>query len=236
RAEAWGTIFSSSGEHNLGGIEHARSKAWTEQDEAAYLDRVRRKAEQIAADLIAEARAEAENVRRHARQQGYDEGLAEASAELETFRAGMAESVSAVLSAIEGQCSHIFDQWREDITEVARLAVSRVTAIELTEKRREVLEALIIEAVGLLEKRRELTIRVNPEDEPVLNDIVSTTQERFADVKSWRVKADADISPGGMIVESESSLAEGRIESRAAAVDEVLKKLRLPEHPEQDDA
>jgi flagellar assembly protein FliH len=111
---------------------------------------------------------------------------------------------------------------------VARLAVERVTAIELSERRGSVLEGLLLEAVALLEKRRELVIRVNPEDEPVIEDIIKTTRERFDDVHSWRVKADASITPGGMEVESESSLAEGRVESRIAAVDQILASLTLP--------
>lgn len=231
RDEAWGTIFAGGREHSLGGIEHARSTAWNEQDEAAYLDRVRRKAEEAAAGLIAGARADAERIREEARQEGYDAGVKEAEADLEAFRGGMSESVAAVLGAIEGQCAHIFAQWREDLIHVTRLAVERISGLEMEERRRESLDALLMEAVSLLEKRRELVIRVNPEDEPVISDIVGMTKERFSDVKSWRVKADADISPGGMVVESESSLAEGRVESRMAAVDEVLKRLSLPDGP-----
>ncbi len=226
---AWGTIFTQHGERTLGGVEHARTASWNEKDEADYLARVKQKAAEAGARLIAEAKAEADAIRQHAREEGYNAGLAEAQSELDAFRHGMTESVSAVLGAIEGQCSHIFEQWREELVGVVRLAVQRLAAVELAEQRDKVLESLLVEAVGLLEKRRELVIRVNPEDEPVISDIVGFTQERFPDVKSWRVRADAEISPGGMVVESESSLAEGRIESRMAAVDEVLRQLTLPD-------
>lgn len=228
----WGTIFTPHGEQTIGGVELARSTSWTQQDEAAYLERVRQKASQIGARIIAGSRAEADGIRQQARQEGYNAGLAEAQDELEAFRSGMAESVSAVLGAIEGQCSHIFEQWREDIVEVVRLAVRKVTDCELAEQRDNILASLLDKAVGLLEKRRELVIRVNPEDEPVMSDIVGFTRERFPDVKSWRVRMDAEISPGGLVVESESSLAEGRIESRIAAVDEVLRQLTLPDKAE----
>ncbi len=235
RLSEWGTIFSQGREHSLKSLESAQSSAWTEKDEAAYLDRVRSKAEQMAAGIIAEARAKAERIQAEARKDGYEAGLVEAQSELESFRQVMADSVSAVLGAIEGQCSHIFAQWREDIVGVARLAVERISAFELSEKRQETLEGLLLEAVALLEKRRELVIRVNPEDEPVIEDIIKTTKERFEDVRSWRVRGDASITPGGMLVESESSLAEGRVESRIAAVDQILSRLTLPDQalPEQ---
>ena len=228
----WGTVFSLGRERSLKGMENSRSTAWSEKDEAEYLERVRAKAEQIAAGLITEARTQAGQIMEEARREGYEAGLNDAQAELEAFRAEMAESVSGVLGAIEGQCSHIFEQWREDLVGVVKLAVERITAIELAERRREVLEGLLLEAVGLLEKRRELVIRVNPSDEPVIEDIIKVTRDRFDDVKSWRVKGDADISPGGMVVESESSLAEGRVESRIAAVEQVLSRLTLPDQLE----
>ncbi len=227
----WGTIFSQGREHSLDSVEFGRSTAWTEADETAYLERVREKAAAMAGKLLEDARAEAARLREEARQGGYAAGMEEAAAELEAFRSGMADSVSAVLSAIEGQCSRIFGQWREDLIAVARLAVEKITAIQLAEERAAILEALVVESVGILEKRRELVIRVNPEDEPMLADIIGAAREKFPDVQAWRVRADAGVSPGGMVVESESSLAEGRVESRRMAVEEVLSHLSLPGVP-----
>lgn len=231
--DSWGTIYSQGREHSLGGIEHKRSTSWTPADEAAYMERVRERAGQMATKLLADARREAEDIKKTAKEEGYAAGIEEAQAELEHFRSGMGEAVSSVLSTIEGQCSGIFDQWRDDIVSIARLAVQKITALELSERKSEMLEALLGESVGLLEKRKELVIRVNPEDEPMLADIVGLARERFPDVNTWRVRADASITPGGMVVESESSLAEGRLESRIAAVEEVLEKLSLHDPYEQ---
>ena len=226
-AGAWGTIYSQGREHSLGSIEHARSTAWSPEDEENYLARVRERAGQMATQLLTEARREAENIKRTAREEGYAMGLESAKAELDEFRSGMGEAVSAVLGAIEGQCSQVFQQWRGDIIALARLCVEKVTSVELSENRKAMLDSLLSESVAVLEQRRQLIIRVNPEDEAMLSDIVGLAQERFPDVNVWRVKADASISPGGMVVESESSLAEGRVESRIAAVQSVLENLVL---------
>jgi flagellar assembly protein FliH len=234
RADAWGTIYSRGDEYGLGGFERGRTAAWNDKDETEYLTRVRRKAEAMAADMLSAAASEATGLRAEAEKTGYAAGMARAAEELDEFRAGMSESLAAVLSSIEGQCSHIFEQWRDDITAVARLAVERVTALELSEKRAAVLTALLDQSAALLEKRRMLVIHVNAEDAPVLEDIIVSARERFPDVASWRVRADPTITPGGMLVESESSLADGRLESRTAAVDEVLKELSLAENFEQD--
>ncbi|MDR1946284.1 MAG: flagellar assembly protein FliH [Desulfovibrio sp.] len=229
RAASWGTIYSHGSEYGLGSLEQGRTTAWSDKDEAVYMERVRRKAESMAAEILASASTEAAGIRTRAEKEGYEKGLARAASELEELRTGMSGSLAAVLSAVEGQCSHIFEQWREDLTAVARLAVERVTALELSEKRAASLASLLSETVAVLEKRRTLVIRVNAEDEPALSDIIALTRERFPDVESWRVRADPEITPGGMLVESESSLADGRLESRVAAVDEVLKDLSLAE-------
>ncbi|MDR2160677.1 MAG: flagellar assembly protein FliH [Desulfovibrio sp.] len=228
---SWGTIFSGGRELTLGGIEHVRSTAWTPADEDAYLQRIREKASRMAADILAEAGRQADTVRESARREGYARGMAEAQAELESLQSHMADSVAAVLSSIEGRSAEIFDQWREDLTAVARLAVEKITALELSRQSAAILEALLVQAVGLLENRRCLVVRVNPEDEPVISDIVSFTRDKFPDIASWRVRADASVSPGGLVVESESSLAEGRLESRRAAVEEVFDRLTLPGTP-----
>ena len=229
-AQQWGTIFSQGREHSLGGVQQSRSTNWTPADESAYLERVKERASAVAASILEEARSEAARLQKAAQEEGYNAGIAAADAELNEFRSGMAESVAAVLGAIEGQCSQIFSMWREDIIDIARLAVEKVTAVELAGDRKQMLENLLLQAVALLEERRELVIRVHPEDEPMLTDIVGLTQGKFPDVHVWRIKADATINPGGMVLESASSLAESRVESRRLAVEEILSHLILPEN------
>lgn len=224
----WGTIYTSSGEKSSTSIESSRSSQWSEEDEAKYLERVKTKAQAMATKLLEDAKAEADIIREQVRTEGYNQGIAEANDELEAFRSSMADSVSAVLSAIEGQCSHIFEQWRTDIIEVAKIAVEKMVSLSLSEDKKKMLEALLTESIANLDSSRVLTIHVHPDDEPVLSDIIGFTKEKYPDVSSWRVKADSGVTPGGMIVESESSLASALIESRRIAVNSVLEHLTLP--------
>ena len=224
---AWGTIYSQGREHSLNNIEQGRSTAWSPADEENYLARVRHRASEMAARILTDAKKEAENIKQAAYGEGYAEGIENAKAELDDFRSGMGEAVSAVLGAIEGQCSQIFQDWRDDILALASLCVEKVTAAELSENPKAVLDGLPGESVAQLEQRKPLVMRVGREDEAVLSDIVGLAQGRCPDVKSGRVKGDGTISPGGMVVESESSLAEGRVESRMAAVDAILQNLVL---------
>ena len=155
--------------------------------------------------------------------------MAAAEAELNDFRSAMSDSVSAVLNALQAQSSAIADAWREELILLVRLAVEKVTGLVLSEERNALLEALFTQAVASLENRRSLVVHVNPEDEPAIADIIALTANKYPELKSWSVRPDDAIAPGGLKVESDDSLVDNRLEMRAALVNEILDRLNLPE-------
>lgn len=214
---------------SLSSVEGEKSRNWTEEDEALYLARVRAKAADMAAKLLEEAKSEAGAIRAEAHDAGYAAGMAKAEEEVTAFQTTIGESVSAVLSSIEAQCGSIYARWREDLVALLRLAAEKTVGMPLVDDKARLLEEVYTQAVAALENRRSLVIRVNPEDEPAIGDIIAMTQARFPDLTAWSVKADAAVTPGGLMVESEDSLADNRVEKRAAIVNEILKNLSLPE-------
>ena len=224
----WGTVYMGLNTVSVTALEGEQRQMWTETDEAAYLDRVRAKATEKAVEILADAQRQADALRQSAQEEGYAAGMAEAETELEQFRGAMADSVSGVLSAIEGQCSSIFERWRGELVSLLRLAVEKGVGLALAEDRAALLETLYTQSVAALENRRNLVIRVNPDDEPVIADIVALTQAKYPDLKAWNVKADSAITPGGLLVESEDSLVDNQAENRMALVNDVLAKLTLP--------
>ncbi|BFR47165.1 flagellar assembly protein FliH [Nitratidesulfovibrio sp. HK-II] len=233
KPDRWGTIFMGPGplgETTLTGMEGASARPlWDEHTEEEYMERVRAKAEAKAREMLTQARMEAEVMRAAAHDEGYNAGMAQAHRELEEFRAAMGESVSAVLSAIQGQCSSIFAGWRADLVGLLRAAVERGVGLVVDAERAAVLETLFVKSVQALEQRRTLTVRVNPEDEPAVADIIAATKERFPGLEAWTVRGDAAIGPGGMVVESRDGMVDNTIETRRRIVEEVLAGLTLPE-------
>ena len=229
KPKTWGTVYMGGAAYNLDSVEGGKSRNWTEADEAVYLDRVKQKAIEMASKLVEDAKCEAGQIRETAREEGYNAGMEQAEQEIEEFRNAVSGSVSAVLSAIEGQCSSIFAAWRDDLVILLRLAAEKAVGMPLVDDRARLLEEVYVQSVAALENRRHIVIRVNPEDEPAIADIVGMTQARFTDLKAWSVKGDPDIQPGGLIAESDDSLVDNRVEKRAALVNEMLKTLRLPQ-------
>ena len=204
-------------------------------------------ARQEAESLLSTARQEAKNIAEQAKTNGHAEGYAaghaegttkgheeayqhsleETKEELDALRSNMADSVAAVVSAIEGETESIYTDWRDDIIAVCRLAVEKISAVQLEEERVASLTTLLNEAIATLKKDRRLLITVNPEDEPVIADILDSTKAKYPDITMWDVRPNAEISPGGLVVESEYSLAESLVESRKAAVTTILSHLTL---------
>ena len=228
KPKAKGTVYAGGSVFSFDSAEGGKNQNWTEADEAAYLERVRQKAAEMAASLVDDAKREAEQIREKAHEEGYSTGMEQAEQEVQEFRDAVNGSVSAVLSAIEGQCSAIFATWREDLVILLRLAAEKSVGMPLVDDKARLLEEIYVQSVAALENRRNLVIRVNPEDEPAIADIVSMTQAKFTDLKAWSVKGDPTIQPGGLVVESDDSLADNRMEKRAALVNEMLKNLTLP--------
>jgi len=227
----WGTIYmgpASTDERQLHQVEGSRSMQWDESTETAYMERVSSRAAERAAQILTQARTEAEQLRLQAQQEGYNAGLQQAQQELEEFQQTMSDSVSGVLGAIQGQCSGIFSRWRQDLVTLLRVAVHKAVEVEVTENRAAILEALLVKAVDTLDTQRKLIVRVNPEDEPAVQDILVATQQRHPGLEAWSVKADPAVSPGGLVVESRDGMVDNTIETRYALVEQILADLVLP--------
>jgi flagellar assembly protein FliH len=225
----WGRIFMGNRITELNDVEDVRSRAWDAQDENAYLERVRVKAAEKAKEILEQAGAEAGVIRAKAQEEGYAEGIKQAELELEDVRASLGDAVSAVLAAIQEEAPKVTAAWRDDLAALVRLSVEKAFAITLSAEHGKILEALYAQAVHALEDSRSITVRVNPEDEAGIQDIIGMGSSRNPGLETWRVKVDPSITPGGMIVESGSSLADNTVESRMAAVNAVLAGLNVPQ-------
>jgi flagellar biosynthesis/type III secretory pathway protein FliH len=285
----WGTIFMGTDrEVNLDQLSAVAPKGggfWGRNQEDIYLERVRRRAEEQArtilaqagqerAALLEEARCEiarmleaagqqaaallaeheglkAEAARLHdeaarlhedarllhadAEEAGHAAGIGQAQAELEHFRAVMGESVGVLLSAIHAQCDRIFDVWKDDVCALLRACVEKGTGLVLDRDRVLLLEQLFLDSVKLFEARSSVLVRVRPEDEAIVADMVAAAQEHISGLAAWGVQGDPELASGDLVLETAHSRVESRIEERRGAVDEALRHVLLPVAPEEED-
>ncbi|MDR2504263.1 MAG: flagellar assembly protein FliH [Deltaproteobacteria bacterium] len=223
----WGRIFMSGRISVLDEVEQARSRAWSEEDEKIYLEKVRLRAEEKARDILSAAEQKARALREKAVEEGRAEGLRLAQEEMNELRASMAQASHSVLSAMEERGKELLETWKEDLPALLRLAVEKALGMALSEDRAALLSSLYTQAARALTESRRVLVRCNPEDAAAVEDIIAAGREKLTEQKGWSVRADETVPPGDLWLESESSLAQSSLESRRAAVMQALEGLRL---------
>ena len=174
----------------------------------------RERADEIAERARAEARAlreraerEAEAIRERAREQGRQQGRAEAAALV--TRAVAARD--RALAEAEAQ-----------IVEIALAAARRIVGEQLLLRP----ESIVSVVAPLLERARlahRVRIRISPLDEPALRQALSALQERAGQRAALSIEPDESIERGGCVLEADVGLFDARIEVQIESLAKALR-------------
>ncbi len=205
--------------------EAIRNEAKVVHNEA---DEVRQQAQNLRQEVENELE-QATITRNNAQEDGFQAGLDQAQEELNNFRMAMGSSVAGVLHAIEAQCMQIFAHWRQDLVDVVKVCAEKGTALVLEERHSQILEAMLLRAIRSLDERRSITLRVHPEDEPVVADLFAAAKEKNPDLSSWYINADPALQPGDIMAESPTGSVDSRRELYQHMVENIMRHLSLPE-------
>ncbi len=205
--------------------EAIRNEAKVVHNEA---DEIRQQAQNLRQEVENELE-QAAITRNAAQEDGFQAGLDQAQDELNNFRMAMGSSVAGVLHAIEAQCMQIFAHWRQDLVDVVKVCAEKGTALVLEERHSQILEAMLLRAIRSLDERRSITLRVHPEDEPVVADLFAAAKEKNPDLSSWYISADPALQPGDIMAESPTGSVDSRRELYQHMVENIMRHLSLPE-------
>jgi flagellar assembly protein FliH len=151
---------------------------------------------------------------RAARQGGYHDGYRDGIAALESFKQSFASQATAQIGALMSSYGDQMDMLQQAMasaladaaTALARQVVRGELAAhpqQIATVAQEALETLLLSA-------RHVTVRVHPDDQPL---VAQGAQEVLA-ARGARLLADAGVTRGGCIVESDIGIIDASIESR----------------------
>ncbi|WP_419785116.1 FliH/SctL family protein [Pseudodesulfovibrio sp.] len=206
-------------------IEGKRKLIWDDSVNNEYLERVKAKAREAAKEIRVLAELEAEALRNTARYEGYEAGLAQAQADVEAHTQTMSAEVENILGQLQAQGATIFEERRNDIMALIKLAVQKTLAVEMSEKRTASLESLMRQALEKLDSQRQLTIRCAAADAEDLSAFIGSIQERNPALQQWTIKGDATLAEGGVVIESDEGRVDNTIKSRWEGVEPILNQL-----------
>lgn len=206
-------------------LEGKRRLLWDDSTNEEYLERVKAKAQEKAKEIMLFAELEAEALRASAKHEGYQEGLEAAQADLQAHQQQMSAEVENILTQIGAQGSTVFEERRQDILALIKLAVEKTLAIELSEARTQSLENLLTEALDRIESQRQITIKCAPGDANDLEIFLKSIQERNPRLEYWTVKGDPALTDGGILLESADGKVDNSVASRWNGVEPILDQL-----------
>ncbi len=186
---------------------------------AGFVDRLEIEAKERARLLLAEAEAEAARIR-SAVEAEREEALREACrAGREEGLAGAAE---ALLAAARARQERLEGAEREVATaaiEVARKLIGRALA-----ERPETVVELARRALEPVRARREVVLRVNPADAPLLQAEQTRLGALLDRAQGVSVREDPGIERGGVVVETEGGRVDARVEAQLSVLERAISE------------
>lgn len=151
---------------------------------------------------------------RSARQGGYHDGYRDGLAALESFKQSFAQQATAQMGALMHSYGEQMDALQQSMAgALADAAVSLARQVvrgelqanpaQVAAVAREAIEALLLSA-------RHVTLRVHPDDQP----LVAQGAAEIIEARGARLVADAALTRGGCVVESDIGIIDASIESR----------------------
>lgn len=165
-------------------------------------------AEARARELLEGAQEERERIRADAAEQGRAEGLARAGA--------------ALVAAAAARDRRLAGAEREVVAlalDVARKVLGR----ELAQDRSAVAD-LAAQALAVARDRREVTLRVNPEDADAIRAAAGRLGALLARAPGLDVREDPTVERGGAVVETEAGRVDARVEAQLAALARAIEE------------
>lgn len=183
-----------------------------------------RTAEAEAEQILLAAREVAQQIEEEARGDGRRKGEQDARRELEARLHLLEGLLKETCSQLVLARQMIIQSAEDELLDLTLTIAARVVRSELTAKREAVL-LIVRDALEVARGRKVLVIRVNPNDYGVLAE---HRGELLASLEWARVTPDHEVEAGGCIVEVDTGLVDGRIESQLQEAARLLGRERLP--------
>jgi len=170
--------------------------------------------------IIEAAISEAQSIQTDAKEAGRREGREEAAARLEEALVTLNEAVK--------QRKLIIKDAENEILRLSLKIAEQIIRSEVS-LHRDVCLNIVSEAIGRVSDREQIIIRVNREDAEYLKRYKDRLAGMLDGVKSFSIIEDANIEPGGCVIETNLGFIDARINTKLKSIEESLLKVSSEE-------
>ncbi len=166
--------------------------------------------------IVEAARDEAEAIRQRARDEGFQQGLAEGQAEADRRSA----ELGRLIESLAARRQDLFVSAERDMIDLIIAFAERVIRAELA-SRPESIRRTVTEAMSALLAAETIKIRLHPDDVSLIESIVGDLSQSAENARVELV-ADDRLTPGGALIETDTQLVDARAETRLGEVGRAL--------------
>ena len=175
-----------------------------------------------AAEELAVARAEADQLRQAAREQGYQEGFASGHARaLEEAKVGAAALAEAGL-ALRAEAAAAATRLEDEAVQLALTLAEKVVAGALAVHPELVVDVVRHALRGVVERER-VTVLVNPADLPLVSGAMAGVQAELGGIDHWDVQAERRVARGGAVVRHAHGDVDAQLDAKFQRAREVVE-------------
>jgi len=155
------------------------------------------------------------------RKLGYEEGLKKGIEIQKQEASHMVRALMDAVREIDSLKQNILENAEHDIVELAYAIAEKVVHQEI-QTNREVIKAVLKDAIKSIVDKEELRIRLNPQDYQYMLEIKSDFIQVIDGVKHIILEEDAGIQRGGAIIESLFGEVDARVDKQMGELKAVL--------------
>lgn len=163
-------------------------------------------AERKAAQINEQASLEREEAMESAQEEGYQNGLAQASEILLQAREEAAEIIAASES---------------ELIRLSLVIAEKIIGRSLEIDQHSIL-AIVAQAVENVRQQREIVLRIHPEDAKIIRENRRELLDMLGRIKDIAIKEDGEVTRGGCIIETESGTIDASLDAQLAMLKQRL--------------
>jgi flagellar assembly protein FliH len=175
-----------------------------------------------AAQIVAAAQAEAEQIREQARLQGHAEGYEAGRADAAAQCAPAVQALAAVLAEAQAERERVAEAMEESAVALALQIADKALTGAITAQPERVVD-VVRGALRCLVDRERVTILVHPDDLQIVREAVDGLIQQLGGIDHLEVQEERRVHRGGAMVRSAAGEIDARIETKLDRARELLQ-------------
>jgi flagellar assembly protein FliH len=184
-------------------------------------------------DVLSEEGLETQDRIARIEEEAYENGFSQG--EKDGFEIGeqkgakLVERLEALLMELQQLPKHIIQQSEKELVDIVFKIAAKVVHQQMKDENNTI-ATTILDAIYLAAEKKEITLRVNPEDYELVEKLRPEIFSSIRELKTMTVTSDVSVTRGGCLLETARGNIDASIETQLKKISEALEVAYLEEN------